>query len=301
MYQKVLSSLVLCTALLFAAWVHAQPSDPTKWKLANSANLIDITVEALKEWKELGIDYVEVGHTTFPDPRMPMEEMIERAKNVKAKLDEAGVGVWSIHITFSRHLDISQFDEAGRQATIDFFSRKIRLAPYLGFKHAVIHPGAEPIRDEDRPARIAHSRASLAILNKVAQEHNVRLAVENLPRTAMGNTAEEILKILDGLDDTIGICFDVNHPLQEKPEEFVARIGRSDRRITTVHMADYDFIDERHWIPGDRRGVIDWVKVVNALSEVGYEGPFLFESAGTPAEKVEAWRTILRKVVESRN
>ena len=46
-------------------------------------------------------------------------------------------------------------------------------------------------------------------------------------------------------------------------------------RLVTVHDSDYDFIDERHFIPG--QGKIDWKQLVSALVSSGYSGPFMYE------------------------
>jgi len=293
MYKKISCSLLFGFALCMAVpLLHAQDTDPAKWKVGSSGNFSNLTVEILMEWKKAGIESVEINGQLLADPKMSKVEKIAWCKNVKAMTDKAGLEIWSMHLPFSRTLDISFPEDATRQKMLDVCAEAIRLAPYLGLKKFVIHPSSEPLKDEDRPARIAHCRESLTLLNKIAREYKVQLALECLPRTCLGNTAEELLKILDGLDDDIGVCFDSNHLLKEKPEEFVAKVGK---RITTVHMADYDGVDERHWIPGDSRGVVDWVKVVRELAKAGYEGPFHFESAGTPAEKIEAWKTILKK------
>ena len=78
----------------------------------------------------------------------------------------------------------------------------------------------------------------------------------------------------------------MNHLLQETSEEFIVRVGS---RITTLHISDYDGIDERHWLPGVEKGVINWNNVVDSLVSIGYEGPFMFESAGTFEEKINCW------------
>ena len=47
------------------------------------------------------------------------------------------------------------------------------------------------------------------------------------------------------------------------------------KKIVTVHISDYDFIDERHWIPGT--GKIDWKELISLLKAIDYEGPFMNE------------------------
>ncbi len=60
-------------------------------------------------------------------------------------------------------------------------------------------------------------------------------------------------------------------------------------RIFTLHLSDYDGVDEKHWVPGE--GVIDWTAFMRALHEIGYTGPFNFECnlpGETPARRLEA-------------
>ena len=60
--------------------------------------------------------------------------------------------------------------------------------------------------------------------------------------------------------------------LSEPIKDFVENIG--DKFITT-HFSDYDFKNERHWLPGE--GDIDWVELMETLEKVGYCGPILYE------------------------
>lgn len=46
-------------------------------------------------------------------------------------------------------------------------------------------------------------------------------------------------------------------------------------KICTVHISDYDGIDERHWIPG--QGIIDFKTIHNILAENGFNAPLMFE------------------------
>jgi sugar phosphate isomerase/epimerase len=42
-----------------------------------------------------------------------------------------------------------------------------------------------------------------------------------------------------------------------------------------VHMSDYDFVDEKHWLPG--WGDNNWNNIILSLIEAGYDGPFMYE------------------------
>ena len=46
-------------------------------------------------------------------------------------------------------------------------------------------------------------------------------------------------------------------------------------KIITTHISDYDFVDEKHWLPGE--GKINWQELYKALLDIGYKGPWLYE------------------------
>ncbi|MBQ8401675.1 MAG: sugar phosphate isomerase/epimerase, partial [Clostridia bacterium] len=68
-------------------------------------------------------------------------------------------------------------------------------------------------------------------------------------------------------------CFDTNHNLSEPNAEYIRAVGD---RIVTLHVSDYDFIDEKHWFPMD--GGIDWRELLSVLEEVNYTGRFTYET-----------------------
>ena len=46
-------------------------------------------------------------------------------------------------------------------------------------------------------------------------------------------------------------------------------------KIVTTHVSDYDFVNERHWLPGE--GKIDWQELLSTFKAVEYSGPWLYE------------------------
>jgi len=107
------------------------------------------------------------------------------------------------------------------------------------------------------------------------------IAVESLPRTCLFNTAAEGIAIIDAIPAGVGACVDVNHFLQEKSEDAVRALGC---RILTTHISDHDYVDERHWLPGENGGKIDWMALLAAFEAVGYQGVFNYEATGTLPE-----------------
>lgn len=243
------------------------------WKVGTSSGLFnDFSKQEFESFKKSGIDFIEIGSGVFRDKSD--DECRKWVEDIRTSADAAGIQIWSIHLPFSRVYDISTLNDTDRVNMISECRRIINLCAPLKPAKFVIHGSSEPIADSIRTQRIENSVASLKLLSAEAQKMNGQLALECLPRTCLGNTADELLQIVNEVGSDLGVCFDSNHLLKEKPEEFVAKIGS---KITTLHISDFDGVDERHWLPGD--GIINWTEVVSELVKSGYKGPFMFEAS----------------------
>ena len=141
----------------------------------------------------------------------------------------------------------------------------------------VLHPGADNIKNANtRADRLKCARNSIGRLALAAKEIGAVLCVEDLPRTCPGRTADEIDYLTADIPN-VKICFDTNHLLIDTHEEFFHKVGD---RIGTIHVSDYDRVDEKHWLPLSGRGVVDWPAFCRNLKACGYKGVFMFESRG---------------------
>ncbi len=197
--------------------------------------------------------------------------------------------VASVHALFGGANDISLLEEPARRRAIEQGRSDLRLAEELGADLLVVHASGEPVSDEERPRRLAQCRRSLAELSEEAKDRNVRLVVELLPRSCLGNTVDELAALLDGLDPSmVGVCLDTNHGMDRWAElpQWVEQLGE---RLWEVHVSDYDGVDEKHDPPG--QGVLDWGAFANALEKIGFQGPFNYECrwpGDTFAERLQA-------------
>lgn len=235
------------------------------WKLGMSVSSVDAgNFEKLADAK---VDVIEI--SLHPDKYPSLDW-----RGVEHLSGEYGVGLWSVHLPFfgtTETVDIASMDAEVRRRTVYMQSEYLKRAGEIGVKVAVIHPGLEPTLPEERSDRLNYSTESLAKLTETAARAGMTLAVEDLPRTCLGNCIADMKQFLTA-DDRLMICFDVNHLLTEKHSAFVSELGR---RIVTLHISDYDFRNERHWLPGE--GMIDWVELVQLLTDAGYTGPWLYE------------------------
>ena len=173
-------------------------------------------------------------------------------REFKAMLAETGKKVISFHIPFSRIDDLSDPDETTRKGAISRFRAHYPVIREFGCKFIVLHPSME-IRTNvkaERDERINCLKKSLREVEGELKELGVRLALEFLPRLCIGNTLSDMDQILEGMNpDIFGVCFDVNHIMNQYPliPEITRKLGK---RLFTTHISDYNGIDECHWLPG---------------------------------------------------
>jgi len=242
------------------------------------------------QWDALDASGVQAVEIVGPAPRLPLDDP-DCYRRTEGRLRRARVRLHSVHLPYGRALDLSQPDDAAREAALAATARNVRLAADLGAKLVVVHPSAEPIPDAERAARLDAARRSLAALTGVAAQAGVRVAVECLPRTCLGNTAAELRSIVDPLDAAAGVCLDVNH-LNLREPDIAAAVAALAPRLLTLHCSDNDGVDERHWLPGAEGGVVDWTAFLGALRANGYGGPFLYEVRAPDPDPAVALRAV---------
>lgn len=183
--------------------------------------------------------------------------------------EESGVNLWSLHLPFWYN-DISSCDKEQRENALKIYFEIIKKGSDIGIDKFIVHPSFEPVMG-DRNEHLKHSRDSLSKLADICERSGSVICAEDLPRSCIGHSAEE-MKFLTSDDNRIKICFDTNHITTEKPEDIIRVLAD---KIVTLHVSDFDFIDERHWLPGE--GQINWNAVFEALKQIEYNGVFMYE------------------------
>ena len=220
--------------------------------------------DLFKQYQAAGITLMEISPTANAFPTLDYDAIASWGK-------QYGITFNSLHIPFSPFSEIDPSNRSLAEHTFEYFSEIMEKASVTGVEKFIIHPSGEPIDDSVRAEHMSCAIETLARLSKVAQKYNAVAAVENLPRSCLGKNSDEILQLISG-DDALRVCFDTNHLLEEDPVEFIHKVGN---KIVTTHVSDYDFVNERHWLPGE--GKTDWQALIKALQDVGYNGPWLYE------------------------
>ncbi len=234
-----------------------------------------------REYAEAGIEVMEVS------PNQGGYDMLDFAK-LKKLGDTYGVELRSFHLQYYpfEQVDISSPDDALRRASVRRLCGQIEKAAAAGIGIFVAHPGSEPIADSAREAHLAASCESFSELAEFAQKAGGVIAAEDLPRTCPGRDSAEMLRLL-AADERLRVCFDTNHLLREDPADFVRAVGK---KIITLHVSDYDLIDEKHWLPGE--GKVDWQALIAALADAGYNGAWTYELGFAPPRTLKRARDL---------
>ncbi len=219
-----------------------------------------ICEDLFRKYSDAGITAMEISTNREIDYKM-----------IKIWSKKFNVDLWSFHLPFAPFSEIDISNAKIGKSTINYYEELIKRGSEIGIKRFIVHPSGEPISDEERSERMKCSKENLAILAETAQRSNAVIAVEDLPRSCLGKNSNEIAELIS-LHKNLMVCFDTNHLLSENPVDFIHKIGN---RIITTHVSDYDFIDERHWLPGE--GELDWQAILNAFKEIEYNGVWLYE------------------------
>ncbi len=191
-------------------------------------------------------------------------------KNLLALSKKYDVDLWSMHLPYCT-IDISAGDAVKLHETVSYVAEFIKKGADIGIDKFVMHPSVEPIEQEEREEHKKKAMDSLNKLAEVADSAGGVLCVENLPRTCLCNTTEETAEIIS-VNDKLKVCFDTNHLLNNDSVNFMKTFAD---KIVTIHVSDYDFVNERHWLPGE--GKADWEAIMKTFSEIDYKGVFMYE------------------------
>lgn len=270
-----------------------------EYGLSTSLSGTDCYLDRLEELVRDGLSCVELCLRPEDDDK----SCREAAERVRA----ARLRVWSIHLPFGGAVDPAEINERRRAENMERIRGLIDGTAELGAAVYVIHGSAEPVGDTERARALEAAGRSLEDLTSHMAPFGLTLALENLPRSCIGRTTEEIGFLLEHVP-SLRLCFDTNHftplhpdvrfrPFQRKfpavhrrlnpdpVEEGRAYARRFANRIVTLHISDYDGINECPWHPG--QGIVDFYGIHHALMEAGFASPLIFE----PNEKCRGVKT----------
>ena len=219
----------------------------------------------LSEVKRVGFDAVTIDVCGMAYAPIFEKYSVKACKMAK----KAGLQIETIHLPFNAlWVDLCSPWEADREEIIKWVVKVCKRLERFGVRAFVMHPGC-PKCDEQTRGKWVDKLADSA--ERIAKQLNSYFCVENMVQGALLNTAKKHKEFVDKAPSAYAVV-DVNHFLLDKPEDALLKLGN---RIKAVHISDYDFVYERHMLPGE--GQIDWMKVIGALEQIGFDGAFNLE------------------------
>lgn len=202
-------------------------------------------------------------------------DIFQSKKLTRNLIKEGTIYPASAHLPFGGVWDPSSPEEARRKCNVACFANLIRENCDLIGPNLTLHGSAQPALAE-HPVRLEQLCRSIEELMPLAQELDFSINVEYLPRTCIGNSVEELQKIMTCFDKKyVGICFDVNHVMNQS-EQLPELINQLAPYIKTFHINDYDNVDETHWVAG--QGCIDWISVMKEIKKIPQDVLFIHET-----------------------
>jgi inosose dehydratase len=130
-------------------------------------------------------------------------------------------------------------------------------------------------------------------LEELVARYDIRIAIHNHgPEDELWQFPQAILEAVEGRDSRIGACVDTGHYLRSgvDPIEAIRLLGS---RVLGVHFKDYDR-DLNEVIPGD--GQLDVAAALEALRDVGFNGPLSLEYEEHPEDPVPHMKVALERI-----
>jgi len=158
------------------------------------------------------------------------------------------------------------------ERAVSRLQESVHRASSIGARILTFHLGIA--RDEGRTDAIRHGARICRAVASFAEDHDIRLCVENVFDEHSVATVDECTQFFACVDDPrIGLTLDTGHAhICSCLHEIVAAFPG---RLAFTHIHDNDLTYDRHLIPGN--GTIDWKRLIVDLDRACYVGPLNFE------------------------
>jgi len=230
---------------------------------------------ALEEIVQAGFSAVELraNHGTFGSWGVGPAEMCRA-------LERFDLLPWSVHSP-AAGWDLAADTDPARLAAVGETAASFRPARDLGAELVVCHCNApgKPFAAADYSASLSRTRGSLETLAAEADRVGIRLAVETMifrPEKRPCTRVAEILRLIDGLGEHVGVCLDTGHS-NASGADVAEEVVAAGEKLFNVHIQDNHgrANEDEHLLPG--LGTIDWRVFLDALDRAGFARPRIVE------------------------
>lgn len=255
-------------------------TDRHNWQLGASTCILrgakNHTDEGFAAYNAAGIKYAELSLPVWTGAFEELDFYNHPEKVIEAAR-RSDVEFTSFHTPFSMEVSLSNPDRKKREEAHAVLEKSIRAAAKAGIKIMVLHPSCG--YDElypDRRSYLEQTLEEVARVNELCESLGVTLAAENMKPDHICCRSSEMIYLLQNIPKLM-VCFDTNHSLIQKPEDYLDELLSAGMRgrIAATHVSDCDLDCEMHRLPLDGR--INWEKVIGKLEQLDYNGVFMYE------------------------
>jgi len=234
---------------------------------------------AMEMISEAGFDAFDLDmFRLFDNSELSGDDYKDVACGLRRKAEALGKPFVQSHAPFPSYTEGHGFDR---------IVRAIEISGICGIPNIVIHPITAS--GNTLEGNLAVNVPFYNSLLPYAKKANVRIMLENMylggknpdPSKivvpAACGTVEEFVAHLDALDpEWFGICLDIGHVTicGADEAETVCALGG---RIKALHVHDNDGVHDLHTAMFTQK--IDFIRIAEALHEIGYKGAFTLESS----------------------
>ena len=207
-----------------------------------------------------------------------------RVEALREVAESRGIGL-TVHAPFA-DMNIASPNATLRRTVLRRLEKSIVYASQLGCRLWVFHPGKRTGVSHSYPRSDWQLNIeSIGTLLKAARNHDVGIAIENLPEPFpfLMKSVEDFSRFYDEFDDELGIVLDVGHAhINQQVQDF---INRFPQKIVHVHVSDNDGTRDAHL--GIGCGTINWEAVAEAFKKVNYGEVIMLESVEHVKESLQ--------------
>lgn len=174
------------------------------------------------------------------------------------------------------------------ESAIGTLCKWIDMYEAIGIKNMVLHCDCLAGTTLTRSERVEKNIERLRVIAEHVKDKDIKICLENLRSyddvtedLVVTKTADDLLYVIDAVgSDRFAICLDTGHlnlTTDKDQKKFILTAGK---KLCALHIADNQGKgDDQHMMPF-AKGKINFVKVVEALREIDYEGLFNLEIPG---------------------
>ncbi len=203
--------------------------------------------------------------------RAPEAMTPEQIESMQADLEATGVSVLDVHGCHPEGINLWEEDPEARTAALELFRHRLEVTHALGGDAMVYHV---PTRVQPTPAVIDRFVDGLARMEETARNLGIKVALEN--HFVAENDKRALSAAFERFsDEYIAFTLDPGHA--NRADNFEWLLANCMQRLHILHLNDNDVVQDRHWLPGQEGGSVDWDRVTQAIALSPYAKPIQLE------------------------